>query len=97
MKRPLAVILLVGVNLALLACLVHVAFPPPAAQAQAIGGAGNFLVVCGNIQSDYDAIYVIDLGKRVLHTFTVKKGKPEVEYRGARDLKVDFRRESGQP
>jgi hypothetical protein len=91
MKRSLALIVLVGANVILLCVLVGMAFPPPAAQAQAVGGAGNYLMVCGNIQSDLDAVYMIDLRNRLLHTFTVRRGQVQLEYRGTRDLNVDFR------
>lgn len=91
MRKSIPVIVLLGVNLVLLWALVGMAFPPPAAMAQAVGGAGNYLLVCGNIQSDYDAVHMIDLRNRLLHSFTVRKGQVQLEYRGTRDLQTDFR------
>jgi hypothetical protein len=91
MNKSFGVILLVGVNLALLAILVGTAYPPPAAMAQPVGGAGNYLLVCGNTEQDSDAIYLLDLANRNLHTFTVRKGQVRLEYRGFRDLEQDFR------
>lgn len=91
MKRSLSLVVLVGVNVILLCVLVGMAFPPPAAHAQAVGGAGNYLLVCGNIQSNSDGVHMIDLRNRLLHTFTVRRGQVRLEYRGTRDLVVDFR------
>jgi hypothetical protein len=91
MKRSLPLYLLIGVNALLLCVLVGMAIPPRPAMAQAIGGAGNYLMVTGNIQSDYDAIYIIDLAQRQLYTFTVKRGQAAFEFRGVRDLQQDFR------
>jgi hypothetical protein len=83
--------LLIGVNVVLVCALVGMAIPPRPAMAQAIGAAGNYLMVTGNIQSDYDAIYLIDLSQRQLYAFTVKRGQPAFEFRGVRDLVQDFR------
>lgn len=93
MVTRLLIILLVGINLALLAALLLVNPGPSIALAQAVPQAGNYVMVTGKIQDDFDAIYLVDLNSRTLHGFTVKNTTPhKLEYHGYRSLLADFRR-----
>jgi hypothetical protein len=83
--------LLVCVNLVLLTGIVVFGVPPQAAWAQGTGLAGNYLLVTGQIQSQFDALYLIDLHERTLHTFYFDKGTNDLRWAGYRDLERDFR------
>lgn len=84
--------LLVGVNLALAGALILTRIPPRPAHAQQPAAlADNYLVVTGQIQSDTDALYIVDTKERTLHTFTFRKGTRELEYGGFRMLERDMR------
>lgn len=83
--------LLVCVNLVLLTGIVLFGVPPRAALAQGTSLAGNYLVVTGQIQSQFDALYLIDLRERTLHVFYFMKGSNELQWAGYRDLERDFR------
>jgi hypothetical protein len=83
--------LLVCVNLVLLTGIVIFGVPPRAAAAQATGLAGNYLAVTGLMQSDLDALYLIDLHERTLHVFYFMQGSSELRWAGYRDLERDFR------
>ncbi len=82
---------LVCVNLVLLTALIVLGLPPRTAVAQGTGLAGNYLVVAGEIQDEFDALYLIDLHERTLHTFYYNKGSTEIQYAGFRSLERDFR------
>ncbi len=72
LKKQGIIVLLVGANLLLLATLIIVAAPMPAAHAQqAAGGrAGDFLTVSAKpLGQSYDVIYILDVPQRKLHTF----------------------------
>jgi hypothetical protein len=89
--------LLVCLNLVLLTGLIFASSGPPAAYAQtppAAGGtglAGNYLAVCGEIQDEYDALYMLDTRTRQLHAFYFDKTNKRLVYGGSRDLERDFR------
>jgi hypothetical protein len=83
--------LLVCVNLLLLTGIVLASYSPPAALAQATGLAGNYLMVAGEIQNEYDALYIVDLRTRTLHAFYFDKTNKRLKYSGYRDLERDFR------
>jgi hypothetical protein len=84
--------LLVCVNLILLTGIVLVGTTPRAAQAQGIGLADNYLLVAGQIQSGFDALYIIDTAQRTLHTFYFPQGTKELHYAAPpRLLERDFR------
>ena len=91
MQKTTWLSLLVCVNLALLTGIVIVGVPPRVAQAQDTGLAGSYLVVTGEIQNEFDALYLIDLPQRTLHIFYFRKGSKELEWAGYRDLERDFR------
>lgn len=83
--------LLVCLNLALLTGLLLAGYRPPSAHAQATGLAGNYLVVTGEIQDNYDSVYMINLEDRVLYALYYDRGTRRLELGGARDLEKDFR------
>ena len=92
MTKHTLIIALVGLNLFLLAAVLFSVAPPSQAQAQAVGGAGNYLLVSAEVQNSYDGIYIIDLPQRLLHAFILNRARPiEIEYRDTRDLAQDFR------
>lgn len=59
----------------------------------AAGGAlsGNYLLVAGEIQDQYDALYLLDTTSRNLYAFKYDRGRRELELVAARDLEADFR------
>jgi hypothetical protein len=91
MNKTACLTLLVCVNLFLLTGMVLFGLPPTPAAAQGTGLAGNYIVVAGEIQSHFDALYLIDLKERTLHIFYFMKGSKTLEYAGYRDLERDFR------
>jgi len=93
MKKSTCVALLVCVNLVLLTGVIVVSYEPPAALAQGTGLAANFMMVAGEIQDQYDALYIIDLRHRTLHAFQFDRGTKALEYKDWRDLRLDFRNE----
>ncbi len=95
MFRNTVLALLICTNLVLVTALVLFAAGPRVAHAQPTGLAGNYLLVSGQIQSQFDALYLADLRERTLHTFYFIKGSKEVEYAGYRDLERDFRNNPG--
>ncbi len=82
---------LICLNLVLATALLWVAVPPRLAYAQGTGLAGNYIAVTGQIQREFDALYLLDLQQRALHVFYFVKGSNELEYAGFRDLERDFR------
>ena len=91
-KRSL-IAALVGVNLFLLAALLLSSYTPPAAHAQRVGGAWNYIAVSCEVDESYDAFYLVDLGQRRLHVFVPSQQQDgSIEYIGSRSLETDFRR-----
>jgi hypothetical protein len=91
MNKTACVTLLVCVNLLLLTGIIVFGAPPTPAAAQGTGLAGNYIVVSGQIQRNFDALYLLDLKERALHVFYFVKGSRTLEYGGYRDLERDFR------
>ena len=83
--------LLVCVNLVLATAIVIFGVPPRPAAAQVAGMAGNYVIVSGRVQSDFDALYVLDLRERILHVFYFIRGGRDMDWAGYRDLERDFR------
>ncbi|MHC4067289.1 MAG: hypothetical protein ACYSUI_22685 [Planctomycetota bacterium] len=84
---------LVGINLFLLAALILSSYSPPAAYAQRVGGAWNYIAVSCEVDESYDVFYLVDLGDRRLHAFVPsQKQDGSIEYVGSRSLESDFRR-----
>ncbi|MFQ5422645.1 MAG: hypothetical protein ACE5F9_01555 [Phycisphaerae bacterium] len=94
MSKRAIIVFLVGVNLVLLATLILASWRLPAAQAQAVPMASNYLMVAGEIRDGTDALYAFDLERRRMHVFipNVDQNRRRVVYRGFRDLEQDFRR-----
>lgn len=91
-KRAL-IVALAGLNLLLLAALVFSTYSPPAAYAQRMGASSNFVAVTAEADTDYDVLYLIDLGERKLHCFAPTRDRTgDVQYKGSRDLHRDFGR-----
>ena len=94
MKRTL-IITLACINVALLAALV-LATVSHEAKAQVYRGGADYLMMTGQIGTDWDAVYVIDLGQRRMLGWRLEKAKKRlVAFRG-RHLKNDFRRETAE-
>ena len=88
MKKTI-VIALVCVNVALLAWLVTMAMPT--AEAQAYRGGNNYVMVTGQMDANYDAVFVLDLTKRRMAAFRLDQTTKKLVAFGARDLSKDFR------
>ena len=94
-KRSI-IVALVGLNVFLLAALILSSYSPPAAYAQRVGGAWNYIAVSCEVDESYDAFYLVDLGARRLHAFMPsQKQDGNLEYVGSRSLESDFRK--GRP
>ncbi len=91
-KRSI-IVALVGLNLFLLAAIILGSYSPPAAYAQRAGASSNFIAITSQADTDYDALYVLDLGERKLHCFLPARNRSgDVAYKGFRDLTRDFSR-----
>lgn len=90
-NRDALIAVLVALNALLLAALFYSATPIKAANAQAVNLTGNYMVVAGEIQDQFDALYMIDARAHVLHAFTYDRGRRQLEYIDARNLDRDFR------
>lgn len=91
MRKSTFLSLLVCLNMILLTAIVLRSYSPPAAFAQGTGLAGNYVVVAGEIQDGYDAVYLIDLQSRLMHAFYFDRGNNALRHGGYRDLERDFR------
>lgn len=94
MKKTV-IIALVCVNVALLASLMLWATTPKA-NAQVLRGGADYLLMTGHIGSDWDAVYIIDMGSRRLLAWQFDKTKKRLVPIRGRQLKNDFRRRSEQ-
>lgn len=93
MNKRTLIVTLVGLNLALLGALILGSYSLPAAYAQRAGVASNFVAITARANTDYDALYMVDLGQRRLHCFVPNRDHSgNVQYIGSRDLKQDFSR-----
>lgn len=88
---------LVCLNLILLTAIVFVSTTPRAAYAQGTGLADKYMMVAGEVMDDFDALYVVDMRERTLHTFFFRKGTRNLEYGGYRLLERDFRHNRNEP
>lgn len=97
MTKRNVVVLLAGLNLLLLAMLILATYTPPAAYAQGLTRAGEFVLVSAEAEQSNDAIYLLDLRSRQLHVFRSNfpraGGDPiRVAFMHTRDLVRDFGR-----
>lgn len=91
MKKESWIAMLVCANVALLAGIVLWTLPQKTALAQGTGLAGNYMAVAGEVQDQFDALYVVDMKNHILHAFQFDRGKRQLNYVDSRDLKRDFR------
>lgn len=91
MNKTTVLSILVCINLILVATTLVIGTTPRTAVAQGTGLHGNYMVVSGEIQDEFDALYLLDLKERTLHTFYFIKGGNELQYAGYRSLERDFR------
>jgi len=92
MSKRICIGVLVCLNLALLAGIVMATTGPPLALAQATTGlAGRYMVVAGEVQDQYDALYLLDTRSRNLYVFLYDRGRRQLRLSAARDLERDFR------
>lgn len=91
MKR-LAILALLGVNLALVAALLITATASDA-RAQAFGGHPDYLIVNGPFDDRADAIYIIDQAKHRMVAVGIDRAQQE--FRIFRNSRRNLRRDSG--
>lgn len=91
MSKRAIVMLLIGINAVLATTLIVAGWELPRANAQAAPLASNYLMVAGEINDDHDALVVIDLSARMMHTFDMDRGSKQLLHIDFRDLKQDFR------
>jgi hypothetical protein len=91
MSKTTAIAGLICVNLLLLTALCLAGYSLPTASAQGTGLSGNYILVSGEIQDKYDALYLLDLRERTLHAFYWDKGRRDLIFSDSRDLERDFR------
>ena len=102
MSRRVILVLLTGLNLALLACLVLSTYSPPAALAQEAPRTGGYLVVAAQAEVSNDAIYVLDAVARQLHVYRTNyphmpNQRVIITEITSRDLARDFAETRGRP
>ena len=95
MTRRVVIVLMAGLNLLLLAVLLLGSYSPPAAFAQAMARGGEFILISARAEQSNDAIYLLDLRTRQLHTFRSPfprtGGDPiRIAHVNTRDLVRDF-------
>ena len=94
MKKML-IIALVCVNIVLLLALVFGTANIPQANAQPRRGGGtDYLMITGDIGSDYEAVYIIDLAQRRLRGVKFDRSRKRLVPMQGRELESDFSRRS---
>lgn len=88
--KQAVIVTLVCLNLALLVAMISATTAP--AQAQAVGGRGDYLVVNGMIARGEDVIYIIDTGSRRLAAVRFSSPNGRLVPVAATDLARDFAR-----
>ena len=91
MRKASWLALLICVNLVLVTGIFLASTSPRTANAQGTGLADNYLLVAGEIQDGFDALYLLDLKERTLHAFYFERGTRNLKYAGFRSLDADFR------
>ena len=90
MKKAI-IVALVCLNAALAAALL-LGTVLPTAKAQVMGGGNDYVVLTGKVQSDLDALYVLDLASRRFKVWKFDKTKQRLLPIALVDLKRDFGR-----
>ena len=91
-SKQTLIVLLVGFNLLLAAALIVASQPPNQAFAQPGGRGAGYVCVTATVSGQsYDALFLLDQGRRKLHAFYPSVGTGELRYAGFRDLQDDFR------
>ena len=92
MKIKAAIIaLLLVVNIGLLAAVVFSVAGESTAYAQAMPGSPKYLMVTGRFRATEQALYVVNLEKRMLAVFTFDQGTKRLTYNDRASLAADFR------
>jgi len=95
MKNTL-VALLICINLGLVVALLFGPATTPA-EAQVIGGGADYLMVTGQIGTNWDGVYVIDLDSRRLLALRWDKTQKRMLAIRGRSLTSDFGRRRSSP
>lgn len=94
MTKATCLTVLICLNLALLTGLVFATTSPPIANAQAATGLSkNYMIVTGEVQNEYDAVYLVDMATKKLYAFTWDRGRRQLKLVSGRELRRDFRHE----
>lgn len=97
MKIKVAIIaLLLVVNVILLAAVILSAVSSPTAlagtaYAQAMPGSPKYLMVTGRFRENEQALYVVNLERRMLAVFSFDQGSKRLTYNDRASLAADFR------
>ena len=86
---------MVCINVLLLSALMF-NYQPSKAKAQVVGGGTDYIMITGQLQADWDAVYIIDLGRRYFCAWKFDKSKKRLFAFRPRDLKRDFQREAAR-
>ena len=92
MKIKAAVIaVLLVVNIGLLAAVILSVAGESTAYGQAMLGSPKYLMVTGRYRETEQALYVVNLERRMLAVFTFDQGKKRLTYNDRASLAADFR------
>ena len=94
--KAIVIALLVVVNLGLLAGMILSVVEERTARAgtamaQSMPGSPKYLMVTGQYRSADQALYVVNLERRMLAVFVFDQGKKRLSYVGRASLAADFR------
>ncbi len=89
MKKVL-IVSLVGLNLALLTGLVMGVHSPTAQAQPAAWRATDYLLFTGNIESEYDAVYVFDMASQKLGAWKFDRTTKRLRPYRTKELARDF-------
>lgn len=62
------------------------------AQAGAVRGPGEYMLMTGFVDQDLQAVYIVDIAKRKIAALTMDRAKKKLSLDGGRDLRKDFNR-----
>ncbi len=85
--KKLLIVLLVCLNIGLLAALLTVGSPKAGAQGYR---STDYVVVTGQIDQNYDALYVIDTARQRMAAWRFDQNKRRLLQLDTRNLKTDF-------